>query len=295
MELLEERSRKAPVAIAVEDVQWADPGTLAVLAAVAQRLSELAIALVISCRPVPRDDEVAELLRTLGAEGATNLTLPALSETEVAELATRLIGTDPGPNLRRQLDAAGGNPLFVAEMIAALAGQGAIRQGEDGDAEIEAGIGVPRSVGLTILQRLSFLPRETLDLLGLASVLGSSWRIDDLARLAGVTPGALAAPLRESIRAGILDGDDTRMAFRHELIREALYQDVPPALRGALHMDVARALTRVDAPPESVVDHVVRGAAPAMPKRSLSCREQRATRPLVLPTSPSTSSSARSG
>ena len=262
LEWLERRSRASTVAIAMEDLQWADAGTLFVLRMVSRHLAQLPVTLVVSCRPVPRGSELAALVGALAAQRAVLLELGPLPDGEVAELARRLLGMPPGPNLISQLSAAGGNPLFVGELVAALQDEGAIDAGVAGTAEIEGLARLPRSVGPTILHRLGFLSSETLELLGLAAVLGSSFRSRDLAALVGRPTGELAGALREAIRAGILNGDEDWLAFRHDLIREALYQDVPPGVRAGLHMDIAGLLIDASAPASAVAEHLIRGASP---------------------------------
>src|SRR5207244_5644199 len=61
---------------------------------------------------------------------------------------------------------------------------------------------------------------------------------------------------------GILDSDSHLLTFRHDFIREALYNRMPQAVRHALHLAAAHALVEAGLPPEEIAEHVVRGAAP---------------------------------
>ncbi|MDN5858840.1 MAG: LuxR C-terminal-related transcriptional regulator, partial [Pseudonocardia sp.] len=115
---------------------------------------------------------------------------------------------------------------------------------------------------LTLLHRLSFLTPATLELLGMAAVLGSSFSVADLCLLSGRAAVDLTGPLREALRAGALAERADRLAFRHELIRDALYSDLPTALRAALHSDMARALAAAGQPAGRVAEHLLRGAQP---------------------------------
>ena len=90
------------------------------------------------------------------------------------------VGAEPGPRLLAEVAAAGGNPLFVTELVAALLHEGAI-QVAGGRAEA-AGTTPPPNLRLTILRRLSFLPDDTLEALRPASTLAGCW---DLCRRSG--------------------------------------------------------------------------------------------------------------
>ncbi|HEX8132403.1 MAG TPA: hypothetical protein VF880_03085, partial [Actinomycetes bacterium] len=130
-----------------------------------------------------------------------------------------------------------------------------------GQVEIAA-VGIPPSLTLTILHRLSFLPQRTLDVLRAASVLGASFTVAELSLLTGMPAFELLAALRESLTAGVLGEETTRLRFRHDLLREALYHDLPGAMRAGLHLDAARALAGAGAPPGQVTEHLLRGAVP---------------------------------
>jgi predicted ATPase len=89
----------------------------------------------------------------------------------------------PGPGLLAGISGAAGNPLFVTELLAALAQEGAIATA-DGQAEVSE-LSLPPTLRLTILRRLSFLPEDTLQALRAASILGSGFSLADLASVTG--------------------------------------------------------------------------------------------------------------
>lgn len=113
-----------------------------------------------------------------------------------------------------------------------------------------------------LLRRLSYLPVETVEVLTLAAVLGSTF---DVAQLALVTRRPVVELMRvldEALRAGILAECGTRLTFRHDLIREALYSDVALPIRTGLHLEVGRALAQAGAPAIQVAEHLALGAPP---------------------------------
>jgi DNA-binding CsgD family transcriptional regulator/tetratricopeptide (TPR) repeat protein len=264
VDLVEELSARGPVALAVEDLQWADPSTLLVLHRLGRRIGRLPVMLVATARPVPRSVELAACLEGLRANGGTELALGPLDQAAVAELVQELVGAPLGPNLLRQVAGAGGNPLWVTELVAALLRDGSITR-TDGTAELTA-VGVPPSLPLTILHRLSFLAPTTLEVLRVGSVLGTAFAVTDLSRMLGRPTTGLLDAIDEAMAGHILDRRGVELAFRHDLIREALYQDLPAAVRRGLHLDAAHALAGAGAPPERVAEHLVRGASPGDPQ-----------------------------
>jgi predicted ATPase len=96
---------------------------------------------------------------------------------------------------------------------------------------------LPSTLRLTILRRLSFLPEDTLQALRAASILGSGFSLADLASVTGRPALDLSVVLAEAIRARILEDDGAVLRFRHDLIRESIYADLPPSVRRGLHRE----------------------------------------------------------
>ena len=258
--LVEELSARSPVMVALEDLQWADPSTLLVLQRLGRRVGQLPVLLVGTARPVPRSQELERCLEGLRASGATELPLGPLDEAAATRLVEQLVGAPPGPRFLRQVAGAGGNPLFITELVGALQRDRSIELGSDGTVELISG-GIPPSLPLLILHRLSFLAPATLELLRVASVLGASFAVADLSAVVGRPTAGLLGALEEAIAAGILESRGELLGFRHDLIWEALYQDLPAPLRRSLHLDAGRALAAAGAPPEQVAEQLVRGAS----------------------------------
>jgi DNA-binding CsgD family transcriptional regulator/tetratricopeptide (TPR) repeat protein len=259
--LVEALSVQNPVVLVVEDLQWADPSALLVLHRLGRRVGQLPLLLVCTARPVPRSAELERCLRGLRAAGATELVLGPLDAVAVTQVVKQLVEAPPGPSLLRQVAGAGGNPLFVTELVGALQRDGAIRFGPDGAAELIT-VGMPPSLPVLILHRLSFLAPATLELLRVASILGSSFAVTDLSLVVGRPTAGLLAALEEAMAAGILEQRGELLGFRHDLIREALYQDLPAPVRRGLHLDAGRALAGAGAAAEQVAEQLVRGASP---------------------------------
>jgi DNA-binding CsgD family transcriptional regulator len=260
LDMLDELCARAPVVLAVEDLHWADTGTIGVLARLARGIDRLPVALIVSARPQPRLPELDRLLGVLAERDAAAVTVGPLDDDACAELLAALVDARPGARLLAQAQRAGGNPLFVCELVAALTADGAIEHA-GGAAEVRSDDVVP-SLPLTILHRLSFLEPAVLELLSLAAVLGASFTADDLALLSGRPVSELVPALRAAQRAAVLAEQGDRLAFRHELIRDALYEDMPLSVRRGLHAQLAGVLADTGAPTERVAEHLLRGTAP---------------------------------
>jgi DNA-binding CsgD family transcriptional regulator len=249
-----------PLVWAVEDVQWADPESLTCLYHLARRLPVAPAAVLLTYRPSAHLPELDALIASLLGLGAIAVPLGPLDGQSVRDLATQILGAPVGPTLVGQLDRAGGNPLFVSALLEALREEGALEV-RDGRTEALTDI-VPPSLRLTILRRLAFLSEPCLEVLRLASILGSCFSPHDLALVAGLPAPQLSIPLREALEAGFLYEQGDEIAFRHDLVWEAIYEDQPRGVRRALHLAAGEALAASGAPAARVAAHLERGAEP---------------------------------
>jgi DNA-binding NarL/FixJ family response regulator len=255
VDVVERWAEEAPMLLVLEDLHRADPSSLLVVSRLLRRVGELPLAVVASARSAPRDAEVDQVADLVRAEDGVTIRLTALDDDAVNDLATETLGGRPGPNLRAKLRAAGGNPLFVVELVRALDGEGLVtRQGGEAEAG-EAGM-VP-SLRLAILRGVAFLPRSTMEALRDAAVLGSPFRPVDLALVMRTRPTELAASLDPAVRSGFLVEAGEELAFRHDVVRDAIYEDIPLGVRQALHGEFAAALAEAGAPAARVAAHVV--------------------------------------
>jgi DNA-binding NarL/FixJ family response regulator len=254
--LLEELCGDGPALLVLEDLHWADVQSLELLARLARRVPDLPLAVLCTARVAPRREAVERAVALSLERDARLLALGPLDDGAATALAERLAGGVPGAHLGARVSACGGNPLFIDVLVEGLGAAGAIEL-RDGVAEIAAGT-VPESLTVTVLARLRTLPPETVELLGLASVLGSELALADLAALAGRPAARVWGPLREALAAGVLVEQDDRLAFSHDVVREALYDELPATVRAGLHLEVARTLVARRADALAVAEHFLR-------------------------------------
>ena len=258
-DLAEELALAGPLVLGLDDLQWADPSSLLTLGALARRLADLPAAIIACSRPAPRVSSLERLDRSLERYEPCRITLRGLTESAVTELVAASVAAEPGPGLRAEVAGAAGNPLFVTELLGAIAQDGILRI-SGGQADVTE-MTLPPSLRLTILRRLGFLPGACLQALRAGSILGSGFSLTDLSVTAGRPALALAQDLEEAVRARVLEDDRARLRFRHDLIREAIYSDLPATVRIGLHREAAERLATAGAPALQVAEQFSRGAS----------------------------------
>ncbi|MEU3693343.1 AAA family ATPase [Streptomyces narbonensis] len=241
-QLIEERSAAKPVLIAVDDVQWADPLSRFALSVMPARLLSSPVLWLLTGRNDPE----------LYGQGprTTTLPLPPLSGTALAELARDVLGGDVPTQLAELLDGAGGNPFLAAEMLTGIAASGA-------DAPEP-----PERLVLGVRDRLADLRPDTLHFLRIGSVLGRAFSLADAAALCGRPASGLSAEVDEAIAAALLHDDGERLLFRHDLLRQAVYADLAPSVRRALHREAASRLVAAGRSSTDAVPHLLKSAEP---------------------------------
>jgi DNA-binding CsgD family transcriptional regulator len=245
----------SPVVLVAEDLQWADDASLLVWQRLSRVVGRLPLVLVGSCRPVPAREEVGRLRRGVAARGGTVVSLGPLLPGQVSELAVGVLGAPAGPQLAGLLSRAGGNPLFVRELVGALVRDDQVLV-DGGVAELaseSAAARVPVSLVAAIGERLGALPGQVVGVLRRAAVLGQEFSVTDLALVTGWSAGELMGVVEQAVAAEVVAEVGPRLGFRHGLIRQSLYEGIPPHVRVELHLRVAKALAASGAAPERVV------------------------------------------
>jgi DNA-binding CsgD family transcriptional regulator/tetratricopeptide (TPR) repeat protein len=239
--LVDEVCAAAPTVLVIDDLQWADEASLIVWHQLAASIGQLRLLLVGTCRPTPRRPEVEQVRSAVMRRGGALIALEPLPEPDVADLVTAMVGAPPGDDLRRLTAQAAGNPLYVRELIDALVREQAVRVRPTAEFAL-AGGQLPVSLAEVLTGRLRSVSSETARLLQGAALLGGAFTVTDLAVVLRQPVSGLAAGLQEAVAAGILAGADAELVFRHPLLRQALYESMPLALRTALHAEAAREL-----------------------------------------------------
>lgn len=230
--LLEELSLSAPVLIAIDDVQWADRLTRFALRVLPARLAGCPVVWAVCSRWVP-SGALEEVIDSVDDDTAiTRLALEPLTLDDITALASDRLGGEPSPQIRDLLDGVGGNPFWAVQVVEGLTRRRERGQGVgDLHAELSAGVRT----------RLDGLTADAAALVRLAAVWGRAMDASDAGRLMGdVSEAQIAILAREALDNGLLGGADDEMFFPHDLVRDAVYADIAPSDRRALHRACAR-------------------------------------------------------
>ena len=227
-----------PLVLVFEDIQWADDGLLAFIDELVDRAGLVPLLVMCAARP--------ELLDRLpgwsgGKRNATTISLTPLSPLGTNRLLTSLLDRAvlPAPTRASLVSNAGGNPLFVEEYVRMLRDQGALTG-------VPAQLPVPQSVQQLITARLDTLDPADRALLGDAAVVGETGWVGALTAISGRDRDDVVAWLQRLDRRDLLRHNrlsavagEVEYAFRHVLVRDVAYDQLPRAARAERHQRAA--------------------------------------------------------
>src|SRR4051812_22657949 len=252
-DLLERLAAVRPLLVCLDDVHWADPATVDALAALVLRPPQARVLLALAAR----ENQLPRAIRT---DRATVIRLAPLSEAEAADL----VGSAAGAVYA----AAGGSPSYLEQLARVRA----------------AGGEVPHVVAAAVDAELATLSTPARALLDGAAVAGDPFELD-LAAAIAEPPGEPLAALDELLRAALVRPADAprRVAFRHPIVRHAVYAAARGGGRLGAQARAAAALRRRGARPVALAHHVahaaVTGDAEAVALLSEAATELRAGAP----------------
>src|SRR5947199_699552 len=237
-----------PLLLLLDDLQWADTATLDLLCYLAQHQATSRLCIL----GAYRSDELAShpalersILDLTRSRQLTALALHPLTEADVAELTTALLGVPPHPTLSQLLwKESEGNPFFLEEVLRAWLETGTLTL-TPSQANISTSLpeSLPASISGLIRYRLARLPPQVLETLRTAAILGRTFAGSFLAEGLGQDEELVEEALLTTVRAGVLRSDPPEMyTFSHDTLRECLYSEVTPTRRRRLHGFIARVL-----------------------------------------------------
>ncbi len=223
LSLLSDLAEDRPVLCLIDDAHWLDRASADAVLFTARRLEAEGVAMVLAARAGPAP---------FAAPGLPDLTLAPLDPDQASQLLGERAGHLASALRRRVLAEAGGNPLALAELAAAVAADSAA-----------AGTGplpVTQGVRELLADQIARLgePAALLLLLAAAEATGDLVLVLSAAKALGTGAEALAA----AERAGLVAVDQMHVTFRHPLVRAAAYHGAPLSMRQAAHLALAAAL-----------------------------------------------------
>ena len=241
--LLEILGGETPLVVVFDDLHWAEPTLVDLIDQVADTTRDASILLICTARP--------EFLETRadwagGKLNATTILLEPLTDADSETLISNLLGTTAlAPDVRsRIVQAAGGNPLFVEQMLAMLIDDGLIR--EEGGRWLPTGdqieVSVPPTIAALLSARLERLTSDERDAIGRAAVIGKVFYPGAIHYLwPEASAPQINALLRTLVRKDLIRPDRSTLPgedayrFRHILVQESAYEALPKDVRATLH------------------------------------------------------------
>jgi tetratricopeptide (TPR) repeat protein len=250
---LRRASAEKPILLVLDDLHVADMSSLRLLHFVAREIASMKVIIVATRRDVDPDltQEMESTLARIAREGKT-FVLARLERDDVARLVR-----EEGPRVPATLEAeiwraSQGNPLFVGELVRLL------------DADPTLGeVPIPYGAREIFRQRLASLDAEARDVLEHAAVAGVEVAEPLLVAVTEKVDVGVRSAIESASRAGILVASaERRVRFVHALFRDALYRDLSPTRRKAVHARFADALEEMTpAPSIEIAHHAIEAGA----------------------------------
>jgi DNA-binding CsgD family transcriptional regulator/tetratricopeptide (TPR) repeat protein len=260
LELVDWICAAGPLVLVAEDLHWADEPSLLMWNKLARAVDQIPLLLVGTCRPVPHRATVERVRAATRERADAYLELRPLDHDDVVQIAGQLAAGTPGPRLSAELVRAGGNPLYVRELVEALVRDGLVEV-VDAVAELRVAAGAtPTSLTAAVARRLGFLTHRTVKVLRMAALLGHEFDVGYWCVVTDRPASELADAAKEAVAAGVLSEDGEWLVFRNDVIRQALVDQISPPVQACLHRQAAQLLAQAGAGVEVVARHLI--AAP---------------------------------
>jgi tetratricopeptide (TPR) repeat protein len=241
--------------LVVDDLHWADEPSLRWLGYLAKRLDGLPLLVVAATRPPEQARTPALLTEILMDPRATVIRPAALGRESAARIAEVLFGLEPDQGFAAALrDASGGNPLYLAAILDAVARQQIAPVAAQAPRLVELG-GEALSRGVAL--RLSRLSKQAVSLVRAAAILGDRTELALAAALAQLDITAALDAASALARSDLLEQENP-LAFRHPVVRTAVLEDISAGERMRLHRRAAEVLLDNGSLPEQAATYLTR-------------------------------------
>jgi len=255
LDVIERYVRGRALLVVLDDAQWADEMTALTLRMLIPGLQSSPVLWLLARRSAPTRSPAHETLDWLLDQGAQRISLGPLTDDSVAELCREMLGGTPDESVLSLASGCGGNPFLLEELLATLRDQGRV-QVRNGWATVSPG-DLPWDFVSAIDRRLRGLSEQARALLDAGAVLRRPFTVHEAAGLVAQPALGLIPATAQAIEADILVGYGSKLAFRHDLIREAVYARLAGAVREALHREAVSVLRAEGRAAVEIAEHLI--------------------------------------
>lgn len=284
--ILEDQVRDRGLLVLIDDAQLADELTALALRLLVPALSSSPVLWVLARRPGPvrgGGQAAQDAIDWLIGEGARRVELEPLDDEAVATLCTHELGATPDRTVLALATRCGGNPFLLSELLTSLRATGHLRIDHDRATVVDTRL--PASFLSMAHRRLCDLSDQVRRLLDAGAVLGRPFTLHEAAGLLGCNAVDLVPVATDAVDCGMLVDHGDELAFRHELIREALYGALSGPVRSALHREAATVVQEEGRPAVEAAEHLLLCGRPGTERAK---RILRTAIDQVTPTAPGT-------
>jgi len=242
-----------PLMLVVDDLHWCDAPSLRCLAYIARRLPGSGIVLALSLRTGEAGTDAVLVAELASSPAAVRVAPRPLTEAGMTRLVAERLGPGGDPAfIHACMEATGGNPLLLGQLLSSLAEEGVRPVAGEVGAVRQIG---PRAISRTVLLRLHRLGPHAVAVAQALAVLGlAEMRV--AAALADLSEAETSAAASALARADIF-GQHAPAQFVHPLVRDAIYYEIPFSERTLRHARAAAILAEHDAPAEQIATHLL--------------------------------------
>ena len=262
-------ARVRPLVIVIEDMHWADAGSMELLQFAIPRLETARILVIATWRvgKIALPEGAPSFLERLDRLGASRLNLAPLDRLEIRAVVLRLLRgriTLPAETIERIEELADGNPLYAEE----LARSAVMRRGVGAQTRPQ----IPASLNATVVDRLKQLDPQLKSIVVHASVIGKRFGLAILSAIAERPEPIVLEALHQARDLQLVVEDDAQFntyAFTHELVREAIYQQLLVGEALPVHRRVAEQLEDAPDAADRVAELAYHWAAARIPEKAV--------------------------
>ncbi len=283
--MLQEASREQPLVVVLDDLQWADSQTLALLKHLVASAAGAELLVLATHRDaeLARGNPLNQLLGDLRHEdGIARIGLQGIGREDIGALMRAAVGYEPSAGSARLADEitrdTDGNPFFATELLRHLDESGAMAASasERGrPTRALADLGLPQSVREVVKSRAERLGEKSAALLSTAAVIGRDFDLDLLSRIVDQNEEELLDLLEGAVEAALLQEGRAagQFSFPHTLVNHTLYELIGPTRRGQTHRWIAEALVEIcgEDPGDRAGElamHWLRASSPQEPRKA---------------------------